>query len=85
MAFGSDGDTLTNLVQVESQGAVVETALTNNDDSALLVLGVLPATGQNLATFAWTGFTLLVLGGALLFWLEQRRADRLWIDHGIRF
>lgn len=82
-AHGDDGDELTNAVSVESQGAVVEIIVTNNDDSAILVIGVLPATGRNLGTFAWAGL-LLLLGGGLLIWAGRRRADRLWIEQGIR-
>ena len=83
IASGAEGDSITNVVVVESQGAIVEVIVDNNDDEATLVIGVLPATGSNLGTFAWFGLILL-LAGAVLLWAAQRRADELWIQHGVR-
>ena len=68
---------------MESQGGIIEVIVDNNDDEATLVIGVLPATGSNLDSFAWFGL-LLLLAGAALLWASQRRADRLWIEHGVR-
>ena len=83
IASGEEGDTITNVVIVESQGVVVETIVDNNDDEASLVIGVLPATGRNLGTFAWFGL-LMLLGGVFLVLAAQRKADQLWIEQGVR-
>ncbi len=83
-AFGAEGERLSNTVSVESQGLVAEPVLSNNEASASLIFGVLPATGRNLGTLAWSGLIMLLLGAGLLGFLRRRRADRLWIEYGIR-
>ncbi|MDH3463939.1 MAG: DUF11 domain-containing protein, partial [Acidimicrobiia bacterium] len=81
-AFGDDGDQITNVAVVESGGGV-ETITENNDDDATLVIGVLPATGRNLDSFVWFGL-LMIIGGVFLVLTARRRADLLWIEHGVR-
>ncbi|MCP3974606.1 MAG: DUF11 domain-containing protein, partial [bacterium] len=83
LAFGEEGDEVVNPASVESQGLIIETIVDNNDDDATLVIGVLPATGRNLLSFAWVGILMLLAGGLLILG-AQRRADRLWIEQGIR-
>ena len=83
IATGVDGERITNPAEVESQGPIVEVIIDNNSDEATLVIGVLPVTGSNLDTFAWYGIIMLLLGGLAII-VAQRRADQLWIHHGVR-